>query len=163
MAKHMTRWGVGPSWALAWVTYIIAACILTDVYPDFRIPDAFYPAFKYLGFFLLLIGLPYYVLSVYAVMKAYSAGELVTKGVYSICRHPIYSSAVIFNVPGFALLVHSWLAMTAPIFMYLMLRILIRKEEDFLADKFGERYLEYKSEVPFVCPVGWLARKRRKK
>jgi protein-S-isoprenylcysteine O-methyltransferase Ste14 len=95
-------------------------------------------------------------LSAKAVLRAFAAGELVTDGVYGICRHPLYGSWIVFIVPGIELLLHSWFGLTTSIAMYATLRVLARREEAFLADKFGESYLRYKARVPFVLPVGWL-------
>jgi protein-S-isoprenylcysteine O-methyltransferase Ste14 len=61
---------------------------------------------------------------------------------------------VIFIVPGIALLVDSWIGLTTPIFMVVMLRILVRKEEAYLEGVFGSQYIEYKKKVPCIMPWG---------
>jgi protein-S-isoprenylcysteine O-methyltransferase Ste14 len=155
----MTRWGVGPLWGLISLLYGIAAYHITPLSPALRIPDTLYPALTILGILLIAVGLPFYVLSVKAVMRAFSAGKLVTDGVYGICRHPLYGSWIVFIVPGIELLLHSWFGLTTSIAMYATLRVLAKREETFLADKFGESYLRYKASVPFVLPVGWLKQK----
>ncbi|HTZ20662.1 MAG TPA: isoprenylcysteine carboxylmethyltransferase family protein [Opitutaceae bacterium] len=156
MTKPMTRWGVGPLWALISLLYGIAANHITQLSPALRIPDTLYPALTYLGIFLIVLGLPYYFLSARAVMRAFSAGELVTKGVYGLCRHPLYGSWIVFIVPGIELLLHSWFGLTTSLAMYAALRVLAKREEECLVEKFGDRYLQYKARVPFVLPVGWL-------
>jgi protein-S-isoprenylcysteine O-methyltransferase Ste14 len=89
-------------------------------------------------------------------MRAYNAGELITGGVYRCCRHPVYSSWVVFIVPGIALLVGSWIGLTTPIFMYFILRVLVKIEEAYLENLFGSKYLEYKKKVPCILPIGWI-------
>jgi protein-S-isoprenylcysteine O-methyltransferase Ste14 len=76
-------------------------------------------------------------------MRAYNANELVTKGVFKCCRHPVYASWVVFIVPGITLLMKNWLGMSAPIFMYSILRLLVKKEEIYLENVFGSQYREY--------------------
>jgi protein-S-isoprenylcysteine O-methyltransferase Ste14 len=87
-------------------------------------------------------------------MRAYDADELVTDGVYRYCRHPLYASWVVFIGPGIALLLESWLALTTAIFMYLLLRILVKKEEAYLETIFGSRHREYKKKVRCIMPYG---------
>jgi protein-S-isoprenylcysteine O-methyltransferase Ste14 len=157
--KPMIRWGVGPGWFCVCLPYFLIAYYARRAVPFFRITDAFYPLLTYLAILLLVIGLPYYVVSIYSVTRAFNAGRLATKGVYGICRHPVYGSWIVFNVPAFALLLHSWLLLTVPVVMYISLRAMIGREEDYLAARFGESYLQYKAEVPLICPVGWLTRK----
>ena len=61
-----------------------------------------------------------------------------------------------FFVPGIALLVNSWLALTVPVVMYILLRLMVRKEEAYLEERFKEEYLAYKRSTPAVLPVGWI-------
>jgi protein-S-isoprenylcysteine O-methyltransferase Ste14 len=42
--------------------------------------------------------------------------------------------------------------------MYVLLRVLARKEEDYLSARFGDSYQQYRRRVPFVAPWGWLRR-----
>ena len=85
--------------------------------------------------------------------------ELVTDGIYRCCRHPLYASWVVFIVPGIVFLVNSWIGLTIPIFMYFVLRILVRKEEIYLASVFGSEYSDYKKRVPCILPYGMLGLK----
>jgi protein-S-isoprenylcysteine O-methyltransferase Ste14 len=107
-----------------------------------------------LGLCLVVMGLLFFLASVRAVHRAYNAGRLVTEGVYSCCRHPLYASWVVFIVPGIVLLSGSWLAITTPVFMYFLLRILVTREEACLEEVFGSAYLAYKKKVPCVFPLG---------
>jgi protein-S-isoprenylcysteine O-methyltransferase Ste14 len=158
MKKPMTRWGIGPLWALFSIFYGLSALFATWFFPFMQISDALYPALNYLGMVLLLMGIPYFIASVIAVTKAFNAKELITRGVYGICRHPLYGSWIVFIVPGIVLLRHSWFGLTAPVVMYLLLRRMVVKEEDYLAEEFGEDYLKYKKRVPLISPLGWLKR-----
>ena len=53
----------------------------------------------WLGIILIGIGLPIYIKSVKAIKKAYSSSELVTSGVYSYVRHPLYGSFILYIIP----------------------------------------------------------------
>jgi len=52
------------------------------------------------------------------------------------------------------------LDLTIPLFMYITLRFLVRKEEKHLEAVFGSAYLEYRQNVPCIIPYGCLKRPR---
>lgn len=59
-------------------------------------------------------------------------------------------------VPGIVLVVNSWIGLTTPIFMYLILRKLVKKEEIYLESVFGSEYFDYKKKVPCILPYGLM-------
>ena len=157
MKEKMSRWGVGPTFTFLSVSYgIIMLAISHYFQPAFQIPFVPYWLLQISGIALILIGVPFFIISVKTVMKAYNADALVTQGIFRCCRHPLYSSWVVFIVPGIVLLANTWIGLTAPIFMYFLLCKLVTKEEIYLEDVFGSEYLEYKKEVPCILPVGFI-------
>ncbi len=156
MTKPMTMFGVGPRWGLISLAYGAGVFMLARMFPALYFPAMLHPALNILGALLILIGLPYYFLAVRAMTRAFKAKELVTTGVYAVCRHPLYGSWIVFLAPGIVLLTHIWLGLSVPVVMYLVLRVMVKEEEDYLAATFGEPYLQYKATVPFVSPTGWF-------
>lgn len=155
--KRLSRWGIGPIFAALSISYGLMTLLVNGYFhPLFQISFIPYPYLATLGVILILIGVPFWIIAVRTVMRAYNAGELVTSGVYGCCRHPVYSSWVVIIVPGIALLVGSWIGLTTPIFMYLILRVLVKREEVYLENLFGSKYLEYKKSVPCILPIGWI-------
>ena len=61
------------------------------------------------------------------------------------------------------LLANSWIGLTAPLFMYFLLRKLVTKEEIYLENIFGSEYIEYKKGVPCILPFGCLKQSLRGK
>ena len=55
-------------------------------------------------------------------------------------------------MPGFVILTGSALGITILIFMYIIFRALIPIEKNYLIDKFGDEYINYKSKVWSVFP-----------
>ncbi len=136
--KKMSRWGIGPVFAALSISYgLMTLLVIRYFHPLFQINLIPYTYLAVLGVILILIGVPFWIIAVHTVMRAYSAGELITGGVYRCCRHPVYSSWVVFIVPGIALLVGSWIGLTAPIFMYFILRVLVKKEAVYLENLKG--------------------------
>jgi protein-S-isoprenylcysteine O-methyltransferase Ste14 len=108
-----------------------------------------------IGIILLFIGIPFLIISVITMSKAYKVDYLCITGVYSMCRHPLYSSWIIFIIPGITLFFNSWLLLTIPVIMFLIFKILIKREESFLQNKFGEPYIDYKNKVSLLFPMFW--------
>ena len=157
MVEKMSRWGIGPIFATLSIGYgIMALAISRSFDPAFRInllPDRI---LLFFGITLISIGIPFFIISVKTVHRAYDADTLVTNGVFGCCRHPLYSSWVVFIVPGITFLAKSWIGLTTPIFMYFLLRILVKKEEIYLVNVFDTEYLEHKNKVPCIVPLGCL-------
>ncbi|MGE0087042.1 MAG: isoprenylcysteine carboxylmethyltransferase family protein [Desulfococcaceae bacterium] len=160
MKEKMSRWGIGPVFVFLSVSYGMIMFVLTYFfYPFFQITVVPYPLMAGLGICLIVIGIPFFVISAVTVMRAYNADRLVTDGIFRYCRHPLYASWVVFLVPGMVLPVNSWLGLTVPVFMFSILRILVRKEEKYLEDVFGSEYLAYKKRVPCILPYGVMKQK----
>jgi protein-S-isoprenylcysteine O-methyltransferase Ste14 len=154
MPKKMSRWGIGPIFAFLSIAYGLMTLIVSRHFDPFFtigfVPQRF---LSMLGIILIGVGLPFFIIAVKTVMRAYNADALVTGGIYRCCRHPLYAAWVVFIVPGIVLWANTWLGLTAPLFMYLLLRILVRKEETYLENVFGSDYVEYKKRVPCILPV----------
>lgn len=79
-------------------------------------------------------------------------GELVTSGIYSVVRNPIYS-AFFLTFTGALLTKRNWYLLVLPIVFYVFLTILLKRtEEKWLLKRFGNRYKEYCAHVNRVIP-----------
>lgn len=73
--------------------------------------------------------------------------HIITTGIFAYSRNPIYLVFCLINI-GFALMVSSvWLLISVFPSAYFVYLIAIKKEEIYLAEKFGEEYLDYKRQV----------------
>ena len=161
--QKLSKWGIGPIFVFYSIGYSIIMLLLNRYfYPIFKIEIVPYLVLVIIGIFLLVIGIPFFIIAMITVWRAYNSNTLVTSGIYRCCRHPLYASWVVFIVPGIILLVNSWIGLTTPIFMYFVLRVLVRKEEEDLEKLFGSEYREYKKKVPCILPYGCLRKKYNK-
>ena len=161
MTSKMTFLGVGPKYTLFSGIYCIIAVVLSKYFdPFFEIPFVPYDIFSKIGIALIIVGIPFYVVSLVTIKRGFTAGRLVTEKTFGMCRHPVYSAWIIFFVPGIMLLINTWLGLSASLVMYLFLLVLVKKEEEYLESVFGNEYLAYKKRVPTVLPVGWLKSKK---
>jgi protein-S-isoprenylcysteine O-methyltransferase Ste14 len=157
MDEKLSRWGIGPFFALCSLGYGAIIIVLNSYFNlHFEITLLPREVLVILAALLLAIGVPFFVLALFALHRAYHSDKLVTSGIFSLCRNPIYASWVVFLVPGIMLLRADWLGLTLPLFMYVVLRILVRKEEKYLERVFGEAYLDYRKKVMCVLPLSWL-------
>jgi len=160
MEDKMSRWGIGRFVGPIIIAYSLITIILTIYfYPFFQIRVVPYFYLLAIGIALIVIGLPFWLISGATVMRAYDENKLVTQGVFGICRHPVYSSMMLFIAPGIALVSNSWIMLTAPALGFFLCKAFIKKEEDYLEKEFGSQYLDYKKRVPAFFPVGWLYKK----
>ncbi len=157
MNEKMSVWGVGPTFFSLSIAYGAMTIAITRYFdPIFQINFVPYWLLSIFGITLMVIGVPFWIISVKTVVRAYKSDSLVTDGIFRCCRNPLYSSWTVFIVPGIAFLTNSWIALTTPVFMFLLLRILVKKEEMYLEQVFGSLYLEYKRRVPSILPIGCL-------
>jgi protein-S-isoprenylcysteine O-methyltransferase Ste14 len=110
-------------------------------------------AVRWIGLMLSLIGLAGVTIARYTLGRSFSirakATELVTTGIYSRIRNPIYVSGMIFIV-GLILVVRR------PVFGLVLVIIIIpmqifraQREARVLEDKFGDAYRQYRSRTWF--------------
>lgn len=152
--RRMTRFGVGPKWVAVSVLCCAPFVAVRVLWPDLvRIPFVPRPAVVGVGVALLAIGLPLCAAAVVRLNRGFPKGELFTRGAYALCRHPIYGSWIVFNVPGLVLLADNWTGLLAPLPMYVALRVLVREEEEWLERTFGDAYREYRARVRRVLPI----------
>ena len=157
--NRMSRFGVGPVFAILSFGYGMVSVVVSRYFdPFFRIEVLPYGVLAVVGSILIVVGIPFLVVSEKTVMRAYHAKKLVTSGIFRCCRHPLYASWLFFLIPGIVCLSGSWIALTTPVFMYLVLRRLVRREEDCLQRAFGHAYREYQQQVPCIFPVGCFRR-----
>lgn len=157
MENKISRYGIGGLVGPYIIIYGLITILLTwYFYPFFQIRLLPYPYLLVLGSVLITIGIPSWIISVVTVMRAYDAGELVTSGVFTICRHPVYSSMMLLVAPGISLVSNSWIMLTAPLLGFFLCKTFVKKEEAYLEKTFGTPYLDYKRKVPAFIPIGWL-------
>jgi protein-S-isoprenylcysteine O-methyltransferase Ste14 len=151
----------GEYWVIGQIVLFIAF-ILLPVYP-IVILEGLSPIWNYISWFIAalfsLIAAGLLIWGVLALGKNLTplphpkdAGELVTSGVYSIVRHPIYSG-VIFGSIAYSCWKCSLSHAIGALIFLLFFDMKARKEELWLKDKFAD-YETYGSQVKKLIP--WL-------
>ncbi|KPK72135.1 hypothetical protein AMJ87_05555, partial [candidate division WOR_3 bacterium SM23_60] len=104
---------------------------------------------------LLCLGIPLYFVILRILIKAHKRQELVTHGVFSICRNPLFAVVVYLILPGILLFFNSWLLLTIPCFAYIMLKLFIGSEERLMEKAYGQEYIDYRNRTTAVLPKVW--------
>lgn len=154
MNSKITRWGVGPKFLFFSVAYFLIVVIIHYAF----LPELKFTVFHRLiniisGIVFIVTGFILFIIPAFIIDKYFEKGELATKGVYSIMRHPIYGSWIVFIIPGIVLLHGSVIGISVPVFMYFVFRVVIKKEEDYLLNKFGNDFIKYKKNVNAIFPT----------
>jgi protein-S-isoprenylcysteine O-methyltransferase Ste14 len=147
-AKRMKIEGADPRiMAPLFVTFAIAAWISYAYRPTFDYPLVPAEWTLALGALFLLIRVPFWLLSVGMFLPAYFGGRLETRGPFAVMPNPIYSSWIVFVIPGISLVLNWWPILLTSVVMYAAQRMFIHAEDDMLRETFGRQYEEYRKKV----------------
>ncbi len=102
----------------------------------------------------------YLLIAVCAMGRLYSTAflgghkndTLITYGAFSVVRNPLYFFSLI-GMTGIALIsTHILIIILMPIFFIVLYHFLIKREEEFLLQKFGTPYADYMKSTPRLIP-----------
>jgi protein-S-isoprenylcysteine O-methyltransferase Ste14 len=146
--KRLSRFGVGPKINVSVILYAAVAGAATYAWPDVCLLRSVpYRVFLILAVLLLLVGIPMLLVAAVSVMRAYNRDQLVTSGLFAVCRNPVYSAWIVFIIPALTLLTRSWPLMITPLVAYAVFKTLIHVEDNYLEQRFGTAYLKYRARV----------------
>ena len=158
--KKMSVLGIGP-------VYVIS-CLIITILSIYISEKGFLNSgkvYELKGFMLLIgavcitLGIVLWIKAVISqkMVKAIKNNKLLTTGVYSIVRNPIYS-AFYFVLTGLLLIEANLWLLILPIIFWIYMTVLLKlTEEKWLLDAFGEEYIKYCSSVNRVFP--WIPKK----
>ena len=151
----MPIFGVGP-------IYVITCLILTIAGIWLHLNGCIYQGkiikgkmfFIIAAIFMILLGIYLWIQAVIVqkINKKVTEKKLITTGVYSIVRNPVYS-AFIFIFTGLLLFTANYILLILPFVFWVFLTILMKNtEEKWLKNEFGEEYEIYLKQVNRVIP-----------
>ena len=154
MKKRLSRFGVGPKIVASVVACAALAGALRYSFPGACVVPAFHQtAAVILAVIVILIGLPIWLIGAITVMRAYNRDQLLTSGVFALVRHPMYAAWIVLILPGIALLTASWPFLLMPLVAYGVFKALIHTEDEYLENRFGQSYSDYRAYVNEIIPI----------
>lgn len=134
----------------AWITdsflfhYSVSAAAFIPVY--IRLP---------VGIAILIVSAVFVLPAHKAVFgKAIQKPHVITDGVYSHVRHPMYLGSWLFFF-GLVITTLSLISAAVSIVILVFYCLVSRYEEKLLLQKFGIEYQKYKARVPMLFPLKW--------
>lgn len=158
---HLPIMGVGPAYVIS-IVLLSSLSIFVDT-TLFHLPhptSALLEIFLFIvGLLLILFGLLIYFLAIKAkITRSIKENTLVTHGVYSVVRNPIYSAWLFICTGTLFLYGNPYLALLLFSIFWLSLTILMKHtEEKWLTKLYGEAYLIYCKKVNRCLP--WFQQK----
>jgi protein-S-isoprenylcysteine O-methyltransferase Ste14 len=130
------------------ISTIIVSAISASLFPD---ETSMHDLFDQLGYLLVSICVVGRVYST-AFLGGFKNDMLITSGPFSVVRNPLYTFSLI-GVLGIGLMSSHITAMIfLPVAFLLMYHSLIKREEEFLTETFGEEYIAYCKRTPRLIP-----------
>lgn len=109
--------------------------------------------FKYIGLIIIHASLLWIVIAQFHMRQSWRIGideknktELITKGLFSISRNPVFWGMILSTI-GIFLIIPNTVTFFIAAASYIVIQIQIRIEEEHLAKQHGEVYNEYKRTV----------------
>ena len=131
----------------AWITTVAPLVALVWLVGSAFTPHQHWDEARIIGFALGAVFLTLVFLARLQLGDSFSiapqARKLVTAGIYSKVRHPVYVFGTLAIV-GIALYAHLWPMLAGVLIVIPMQIVRARAEERVLIEKFGEEYLSYK-------------------
>ena len=136
----------------AWIESLIIIIfgVLGITLNSFKMP--FFPVINIIGGVLLIVSGIFHGYCEKTHKQAHDQAndikKIITTGMYSKIRHPIYLSLIIMNL-GIALAFGIYWSLFFAIIFSIFSVLIALKEEEFLLDKFKNEYEEYIRKVPY--------------
>jgi len=135
---------------------IFAGAVLVVLFPKvfLRLEKTSYDLGLFIiGLALLLLGFYLRILARgFKSEQSDNSKKLVTGGVYSLTRNPMYLGIFLIALAAVFLGFKAWFLLVFLIFFVLCYVRLMLEEEQKLTGFFGEQYLEYKKKTPLFIP-----------
>ncbi len=156
------------AWLLRWPSFLLfialdaAVCVLLWKPLPLEFTAVLRWVFIITGFILYFGGITFYIWGRFTLgnmfagstgisVQLYAGHKLVTRGPFSVVRHPLYL-AMMITAFGALLMYQNW----ATVFLFLLncaaLPFRALKEESALAKEFGEEWTDYRRRVPAFIP-----------
>ncbi len=144
--------GSGDKIGLFTLPFLIIGLILNMKKPSFfRVGGP--PIFlKVISLLMLIPGVTIWIWSVILIVTKVPQNKLITKGPYSLVKHPLYTGVAFLVLPWIGFLFNTWLGVLIGIILYSGSRIFSPEEEELLSKTFGTTWDEYRKQVT----IPWL-------
>jgi protein-S-isoprenylcysteine O-methyltransferase Ste14 len=145
--------GIGPiigSVALPWLAASIFISLRTTHSFSYGVVDG--QTLFIIGLVLVVTGAVFYLFTIPALLKGVRKTRLMTGGPFYLCCNPLYTSIILFVIPGISLMMDSWIVLTTSVIAYIFFKIFIHREYAEMDRIFGNEFRNYRSNTPEFFP-----------
>lgn len=159
--EHLPLYGVGPLIVgfqiLVTVVGIVLSCLGYFDFGNIKVLDI---PLKIIGVVLIIFGVYLYLSANFQsrVFDNITENKLVTTGVYSVVRNPIYS-AFLLACTGAVCIANNVVLFVVPVLCWAFMTIVLKlSEEKWLKNLYGDEYTKYCKRVNRCIP--WFSRRK---
>lgn len=155
-ADHLPMYGVGPVYVFVIIALTAAAVIFGHIeFFKAGLISVTKPPFIIIGALLVAFGIFLWCGAVFRVKidDGITGNKLITSGVYSLCRNPIYTAFMFFCTGALFI---SGNAFFLPLFFvyWIFMTVLMKNtEEKWLQELYGNEYTDYCKRVNRCIPI----------
>ena len=145
--------GIGPRLMIAGgVTLVIL--LLLQHFAGFTVvlPSALRLPLGLIGILFFAVGIYFWFSSLILISSFNKSHRLVTSGVYSLSRNPLYAAFIVFLIPGIAFISGNFLILLVSLAMFFVFKLQIGKAEKYLEREFGSEFHQYARKVSQLIP-----------
>ena len=151
--NHLPLYGIGPylMGSITLMTLLAIALSFLGYIPKYESNAIL---MTILGVVLIILGAAFWISAVLNsdIQSNIRKNRLVTTGIYSIVRHPIYA-AFLYAITGIILISNNMLLYVLPVVYWLILKeTMKRTEEKWLIEVYSDDYLNYSRKVNGFIP-----------
>lgn len=152
---HLPLYGIGPFYVgvivlltAGGIFFHQKGLLANGQFPALRLPAVL------LGSCLILFGIWLWCAAVLRdkIDRGILENQLITNGVYGLCRNPIYTACTFACVGALLLCNNLWLLLLPPLYWLFLTLLLKHTEEKWLLQQYGSAYTAYCSRVNRCLP-----------
>jgi len=147
MNRQMSLMGVGGKIAIILLIAVITTAGISYWCKHLFTITSHYQQLIPIAVVMAIVGFSLNLLAAISMIRAHRKGQLATGGFYALFLHPMYTFQLLITVPGLLLLFNSWLVLLSIIPAFMACKAFAKEEEQYLEDRFGDQYNEYKRRV----------------
>ena len=144
--------GSGDKIGLFTLPFLLLGLLLNLLLPSFFSVDGPPMFFMVISFLVLLAGVTIWIWSVILIVTHVPQNKLITKGPYSLVKHPFYTGVAFLVLPWMGFLLNTWLGVVMGLILSIGSRRFSPEEEAILSKTFGPTWDDYCKKVK----IPWL-------
>ena len=135
---------------------LVFILIISNYYSSKKIDLILLPNQNLISFIILLIGVAILIYPIFKFIKSKTTidpikfkkvNKLITSGIYKYSRNPMYLGLLMIVTSTSIFYLNIFTITTPILFVCWISRFQIKREEEFLIEKFGDEYITYKKKT----------------